>query len=87
MNDSEHYLRVWPGERQLLPSAPNHHDLLLHCRQGKAYLRIMSDIQRHLLESGSVHKVPHGEVATLSGIEKTVVTIEFVEQEKKPSDC
>lgn len=86
MEDGNH-LRIWPGERQLLPSAPENHDLLVQCMHGRAYLRVMSDIQRHLLEAGDQHRVANGEVATLSGIEKTLVKIQFLKQKETLSDC
>lgn len=79
-------LRVWPGERQLLPLASNGSKLLLHCISGKAYLRVMTQSHRQLLEAGDKPIVAGGEVATLSGIETMIVEIKKLEQEGEPSD-
>lgn len=68
---------IWPGERQLLPSAPDGHYLLLHCLIGKAYLRVMSQSRRQVMRSGDKKEITAGEVATVSGVETMTLEIEL----------
>jgi len=87
MKVDKEQLRVWPGERQLLPLASNGSKLVLHCISGKAYLRVMTQSHRQLLKAGDKPIVAGGDVATLSGIETMIVEIKKLEKEDELSDC
>lgn len=60
-------LRVWPGERLLLPIENAAAAYLLRCVQGEGYLRIMSCAQRQLIVRGAQKRIAGGEIATLTG--------------------
>tara|TARA_R110001592_G_scaffold309760_1_gene584173 strand:+ start:11187 stop:11450 length:264 start_codon:yes stop_codon:yes gene_type:complete len=80
-------MRIWPGERQLLPLVPDGRKLLLHCISGKAYLRVMNQAHRQLLKAGDQPVIAGGEVATLSGIETMLFEIKNLAQKDEISDC
>ena len=84
---TEEKLLVWPGERRLLPSVPASQALLLRCADGKAYLRIMSQSSRRLIKAGETAVIGHGEIATLSGIEITMVNVKFIDVTENHIDC
>ncbi len=68
-------LRVWPGERLLLPIENASARYLLRCIQGEGYLRIMSCAQRQAIVRGDEQQIEGGEIATLTG--KKAMLIEF----------
>lgn len=68
-------LRVWPGERLLLPMENASAGYLLRCIQGEGYLRIMSCAQRQVIIRGDEKHIAGGEIATLTG--KKAMLIEF----------
>ena len=69
-------LRIWPGERQLLPQGPEGNSVLLCCVMGKGYLRLMSQPERQILRQGDQLLIKSGEIATISGIKKMIIEIE-----------
>ncbi len=77
MRSTKKQFHIWPGERQLLPSAPDGHYLQLDCLVGKAYLRVMSRSRRQVIRSGDKQKITAGEIATVSGVETMTLEIEL----------
>jgi len=80
-------IRIWPGERRLLPSPPENHDLLLRCLTGKAYLRIMSQARRRVIGKGEALVIANNEIATLSGVAAMLVNIRYIKQKEYSVDC
>jgi len=75
-------IRIWPGERQLLPQGVEGCCLLLCCVVGKGYLRLMSEPERQILRQGDQLLIKGGEIATVSGIKKMIIEIEHLAHEE-----
>lgn len=86
MDTAKEKLRIWAGERLLLPMASRGKKLLLCCLSGEGYLRVMSKARRQLLRSGDTSIVAGGEIATLSAVETMIVEIKQLYQDGEPYD-
>lgn len=82
MSQEKETLRIWPGERQLLPQGLKGCRLSLCCVRGKGYLRLMSEPARQILKQGDQRLIDGGEIATVTGIQKMIIEIEHLAYEE-----
>ena len=75
-------IRIWPGERQLLPQGVEGCCLLLCCVVGKGYLRLMSEPARQILRQGDQRLIEGGKIAAVTGIQKMIIEIENLAHEE-----
>lgn len=68
-------LRIWAGERRLLPTDNPLQAYRIRCLKGSGYLRIMSRAERKKLNTGQQSTIQRGEIATLSGKDTMMVEI------------
>jgi hypothetical protein len=87
MDTAKEQLRIWAGERQLLPMVSKEKKLLVRCISGEGYLRVMTQTHRQLLRPGDTTILPGGEIATLSGIETMLVEVKQLSQDANQYDC
>lgn len=73
--EDKQQIRVWAGERKLLPigKSPVHYHF--HCLMGEGYLRIMSSAQRQLVKQGDEFTIMVGDIATLTGKQTMLVVL------------
>jgi hypothetical protein len=69
-------VRIWAGERRLLPMGEANQSYRVRCLARAGYLRLMSGIKRKVLLAGNEVLIESGEIATLTGRE--TMQIEFI---------
>lgn len=68
-------IRVWSGERALLPADESVNSYQLRCLVGEGYLRVMSSADRQLVKPGDQLTIFGDDIATLTGKENMLVEI------------
>ena len=68
-------IRIWAGERKLLPVDSMSGTIKVRCLAGKGYLRVMSLSSRNRMQPGDELVIPAGEVATLTGVQTMFIEI------------
>lgn len=62
-------IKVWAGERKLLPLKESSAEYQLRCIAGDGYLRIMSLATRQYFKAGDELIIPGEEIVTLTGMQ------------------
>ena len=76
-------IRVWSGERTLLPNDKAPYGYQLHCLVGEGYLRIMSSARRQFVKRGDQLTIIGDDIATLTGKKTMLVELRKLKNHKR----
>lgn len=68
-------IRIWAGERKLLPIEKAATCYRYHCVSGEGYLRIMSSANRLRVAQGDEFTIPGEDIATLTAKQPMLIEL------------